>query len=116
MKTVTAELEDVSGKADAKGRRLVTAERKAELLPKYEASGLTQKVFAKQEGVKYCTFLSWLGKKRRKSVPTRPPFLEVGLPVSKMTGCLELVLANDVVVRGLSMEQLLELLGKVPRC
>lgn len=116
MKTVTAELEDESGKADAKGRRLVNAERKAELLAKYEASGLTQKVFAKQEGVKYCTFLSWLGKKRRRSVPARPSFLEVGMPEPKMTEGLELVLTNGVVVRGLSMEQLMELLGKLPRC
>jgi len=57
---------------DSTGRHQYTKEFKAEVIAAYEASGMSAAAFARQCGVKYPTFASWVSKRRREPVPTRP--------------------------------------------
>lgn len=50
----------VETKRDERRRRITRAAEREALVQAYEESGLTQKAFAKQEGVKYTTFVSWV--------------------------------------------------------
>ena len=60
MNALTAEVVDTEQNHDARGRRIVGPEERAALIAPYEQSGLTQRVFAEREGVKFCTFVAWL--------------------------------------------------------
>jgi transposase-like protein len=59
---------------DALGRRRTPAERRAELLAAYRSSGLTQRAFARREGINYTTFCSWAQRERAagRLAPARP--------------------------------------------
>mgnify|MGYP001547292819 CR=1 FL=1 len=73
METVTTELVDGGEKRDARGRKIANAARRAEVLAAYATSGLTQKAFARQEGVNYHTLVAWLGREPRSApAATRP--------------------------------------------
>ena len=114
---ITAELVEDETKRDTKGRRITLKARRAELLAAYEQSGLTQAQFARQEGIKYQTFTSWVsaaraqghlidgcGGERRAGAPFK--FAEVGLPAMALggslmeTGALSVTLPDGLVVRG----------------
>ena len=60
-----AELE--LAKEDGDGRRLPNERERKRLLAAFDASGLTQRVFARQEGINYFTFAGWLRQRRLKS-------------------------------------------------
>jgi transposase-like protein len=79
----------------------------------YEASGLTQKAFARREGIKYPTLVSWVqrGRRERKGSP-RPAFAEFTL--AGPSG-LEVRLPDGVVIRGGNVEDVAKLLRLV-RC
>lgn len=86
------------------------AQREA-LLRAYEQSGLTQQAFARREGIKYPTLVSWL----RRRGPRRPPgaaFAEVTLPAA---AGLEVRLPDGVVIRGAKLEEVAQLL-RLLRC
>ena len=53
-------------KADRSGRTRYTDQYKAEVVEAFAASGLSGPAFARQCGVKYPTFASWVTKARRK--------------------------------------------------
>ena len=53
-------------KRDDRGRRLLKKEHWASLMSAYDASGLTQVAFARQEGINYHTFMGWLARRRRE--------------------------------------------------
>jgi len=72
MDTNTIELVDDQTKRDARSRRITSAGQRAELLALYQASGLTQKAFARREGVNFHTFAAWLSKHRGESDGVRP--------------------------------------------
>ena len=44
---------DEKRKRDTRGRKIATSERRAELLAAFDASGLTQRAFARREGVNF---------------------------------------------------------------
>jgi hypothetical protein len=67
MAIIATEL--IETKRDERGRRITPAAERETLVRAYEESGLTQKAFARQEGVKYTTFVSW-GRSRRRHVLT----------------------------------------------
>ena len=74
-------------KEDAGGRRLADERERKRLLAAFDASGLTQRVFARQEGINYFTFAGWLRQRRLKGgqlgVTSRaktPAFVEVNRP------------------------------------
>ena len=94
-----------------RGRRIVAAERRTELLAAYEASGLTQSAFARREGINFHTFVAWLGQ-RRRAEPARPGvrFQEACLPpISRAEAVLEVMLPGGLTVRGSSAVGVAEL-------
>ena len=115
--STTTELIKDYRKRDTRGRRITEPTRKAEIISGYGASGLTQKAYARSEGVNYHTLVSWLGQSRRASGPparstqqtevnapgfaqlTWPPTLP-SAPAETTAARLEVVLPDGVIVRG----------------
>ncbi len=94
---------DDKQRCDTRGRRIVAAERRAELLAAYEASGLTQSAFARREGINFHTFVAWLGQRRKVVNVTVPAvrFREVCLaPAAKAEPAFEVTLPGGLTVRG----------------
>lgn len=98
-------------KRDTRGRRITDAKRKTEIISGYASSGLSQREYARQEGVNYHTLVAWLGQSRRldgvtaevaATVPKHagPRFTEVSWPGSPGLSRLEVVLPDGVVLRG----------------
>lgn len=90
------------GKRDEQGRRIADAAEREKLLGAFAASGMTQRSFARREGINYFTFATWLRKKRLAAMvpaPKRPAFLEVGVRPAAATR-LEVVLPDGVIIRG----------------
>jgi transposase-like protein len=124
------ELVETGEQRDALGRRRTPRERRTELLAAYRASGLTQKAFARREGVRYTTFCTWAqaerrsgrlpaapaGRKarRRPEAAARLPFVELQLSAATaVAGAgpagLEVRLADGTVLRGGSAAELAKL-------
>ncbi|MDR1010056.1 MAG: hypothetical protein LBM04_02825 [Opitutaceae bacterium] len=70
---------------------------------------MTQKFFAKREGVNFHTFVSWLAQRRRGAgdgaAAARPPqstacFIELCAPVHAAAPMLEVVLRDGRIARG----------------
>lgn len=98
------ELVETGEKRDRRGRRLNSAEHKAELLRAYGESGMTMAAFARQEKLSYSTFAGWVWKNGRRGGRRRKPvrFAEVRLatPAPSLGIGLEVRLADGTVVRG----------------
>lgn len=88
------------------------AERET-LVRAYEASGLTQKASAKQEGVKYPTFVSWVQECRRRRPGPMMGFAELTLP--RTAAPLKVQLADGTMIRGSNVEEVARLLRLI-RC
>jgi transposase-like protein len=106
MGTITTELVEDGEKRDNRGRRRVTAERRAEVVAAYEGSGMTMAAFARREGINYTTLAHWV-MKARQATPTTSPirFAEVKLPMPQSQDAvaddrLEVRLADGTMVRG----------------
>lgn len=112
METVTTEILDSGQKRDACGRRITDEARRAEVLVAFAASGLSQKAFARQEGVNYHTFVAWLGRERRLNPAVAEPtvgkvrFRQLQLGPEPRRAELEVVLPGGLVVRGGDAAQL----------
>jgi transposase-like protein len=107
METQTAELVETRDKRDGRGRMIVDGARRAALLAAYEQSGLTQKAFARREGVSYGTFVAWLGRYRRGEAlggkQTGPvSFQELCLEAGPAAAGLEVRWPNGITIRGRS--------------
>ena len=100
-------------KRDERGRRITPAAEREALVRAYEESGLTQKAFAKREGVKYPTFVSWVQGRRRRSAGPKVSFAELTLP--RAAAPLEVQLADGTIIRGSNVEEVARLLQLV-RC
>lgn len=108
------ELMDDHPKRDTRGRRIAAPARRAEIVAGYAASGLTQKAFARQEGVNYRTLVAWLGQNRRRSdgdantaITTTatsdalPRFAQVTWPpAAAPSSRIEVILPDGVTLRG----------------
>ena len=112
MDTSNTEVVDDQSKHDTRGRHIKDAGRREELLARYKTSGMTQKAFAKREGVNFHTFSAWLAKHRRQSGTSLQPapmprasaaFVELrasaGLAPAP-SAALEVVLRDGRVARG----------------
>ena len=131
-----AELVETGERRDALGRRRTPARRRAELLEGYRESGVTQREFARREGLNYTTFCTWAQAERRKGkLPSAPagrrarpgplegerlrvPFVEVQLPSSAAMGQaqaagLEVRMPDGMVLRGTSAAELAKLLRAI---
>lgn len=125
--TAEAEVNIKENKPEARGRRIVTAQRWAEILAAYPQSGLTQSAFARQEAVNYHTLVARLGRLRlnplmapvspRSCAGAQAPnnqgiggqrFIEAGAPSlikhlslgGSLALPLEVVLPTGILVRG----------------
>ena len=58
-------------KADRLGRTHYSNEYKTEVLEAFQASSLSGPAFARQCGIKYSTFASWVGKRKRELAPVK---------------------------------------------
>ena len=108
MGTISTELVEDGEKRDNRGRRRVTAERRAELMAAYESSGMTVAAFARSEGINYTTLAHWV-MRARQAAPATPPirFAEVKLRMPEtgtrgdaMEDRLEVRLPDGTTVRG----------------
>ena len=54
---------------DSTGRHQYTKEFKAEVIAAYETSGMSAAAFARQCGIKYPTFASWVSRSRKRQRP-----------------------------------------------
>ncbi len=63
---------DTGEKRYERGRGIVGQERKAEMLRAYDCSDLSQREFARREGINFHTFVEWL-QRRRRTVGTKRP-------------------------------------------
>ncbi|MDR1011929.1 MAG: hypothetical protein LBM04_12545 [Opitutaceae bacterium] len=110
METISMEVAGDKSRRDMRGQRIMDAQRRGELLARFEAGGLTQKAFAKREGVNVHTFVSWLSQRRRDAGggATRTPqctarFIELSAPM-RMPGAIgvmpEVVLRDGRIARG----------------
>jgi len=118
------ELIETGEQRDVLGRRRTPLERRAELLAAYRQSGLTQKAFARREGITYTTFCCWAqaerrkgklpvapaGRKRRRSVVAPPVrFIEAALAPTSGSAPLEVRLPDGTLLRGGSAAELAKL-------
>ena len=110
MASITTELIDTGTKHDGRGRRLVTATERAALIFAYRRSGLTQRVFAAREGIKFSTFTAWLQGRRTAGRPgPKIRFAEVPVPAAPVMVGLAVHLPDGVVIRGGSVSEVAEL-------
>lgn len=103
METVTTEILDGDEKRDTRGRKIADAARRAEVLAGYATSGLTQKAFARQEGVNYHTLVAWLGREQRSApaaAPGKISFRQLQFGPTPHRAELEVALPGGLVVRG----------------
>ena len=101
MASITTELVETGAKRDERGRKITTPAERVALIAQYRDSGLTQKVFARREGIKFSTFTAWLQGRRWAGKPGRKVhFTEVPLMTPPALGGLTVQLPDGVVVRG----------------
>jgi transposase-like protein len=116
MEMIAAELVETGAKKDARGRRLVVRAEAKAAVAAYERSGLTQREFAKQEGIKFFTFTGWL--RRYRPAGGKPAFAEVRVaqpaPQATAKSKLTVKLPSGLVIRGTdgaAMADLIKRLG-----
>jgi len=112
MDTSSTETTPVPDNHNASSPRTFNAAQRKHLLGLYKTSGLTQKAFARREGVNFHTFVSWLAHERRATstpAPARPVthaappgFVEVrAAPFPPpLAAPLEVVLRDGRIARG----------------
>lgn len=91
---------------DVRGRVLMPAERRKQILAAFERSGMTGVAFAAHVGVKYATFAGWLHRQRLAGTAQRPStrrarpvrFVEARMPATAPAG-LEVELPGGVRFR-----------------
>ena len=117
MATISPEIVSLGERRDLSGRRLATTAKREAILAAYDESGLSQREFAKRDGVKYHTLVTWLVRRRRETEGkerSRTTFTEVTLPRGTPS-TLEISLPNGLVVRGTEVEQLCALVQALSR-
>ena len=113
MTTNTAELLDGETKRDARGRKITSPARKAELVEAYRSSGMTLRQFAQQEGLNWMTLAKWSQYLKTRARPAvRFTEVKMGFPVAGGWP-YEVTLPNGTQVRAGSAGALAELLKLV---
>jgi transposase-like protein len=114
---VTIDTELIEKKRDERGRRITPRSDREALVRTYEQSGLTQKAFARREGIKFATFVSWLQEVRRREAQPKVNFTELTAPAAMTapSAALEVQLPDGTIVRGGKAEELARLL-RLLRC
>lgn len=113
MEAIETELIKDGGRRDERGRRIVGAEERTRLLAAYESSGLTQKEYARREGIKFATFTGWLMRQRRhgrQGPAAAVSFRELVVGASAPAASLEVRLPDGLIVRGHRASEVAELI------
>lgn len=111
MESNEIELVDTGEKRDLVGRRIVSREERERLLADFDGSGLTQRAFARREGIKSSTLVWWLKQRRERNRGNKPvQFEEYRISEPENTAPLEVVLADGTRVRGSNPAMLAELI------
>lgn len=105
MATITTEANE--SRREHGERKSTSKAERASYIEAYHQSGLTQKAFAKNEGIKFCTFTGWLRKRGQAGEPDeRGPravrFAEVILPARTLGWKVEVQFCDGTMVRGTS--------------
>lgn len=101
--TATMEVVETGEKRDVRGRRIMPASRREELVVLWRQSGLTQRAFARREGISYTTFCSWVQQRRSEGQPresAKVRFAEVQMPTATSAAGVEVRLVDGTLVRG----------------
>jgi len=110
METIAAELVETGAKKDARGRRLAVRDEAKAAVAAYERSGLTQREFAKREGIKFFTFTGWI---RRHRQAQKPVFAQVRLAKPAPKSELVVSLPSGLVVRGTDAAAMVDLIKRL---
>lgn len=78
-------------------RRRTTPARRTQLLARFDRSGLSAAVFARQHRLNYTTFCGW--RQRRSAVKASPDFVQVELPSLATPAGLVIELGPSVRMR-----------------
>ncbi|NQY32700.1 MAG: hypothetical protein HRT56_05965 [Coraliomargarita sp.] len=116
MESIETELCVESAKSDRKGRQIRSADEWAQILERYDASGLTQEAFSRREGIRYGTLVAWLGRRRKgggefpAGSSAAPKFQELSLSAPSSLGLsLEVRLPDGTCLSGSDAEALARL-------
>ena len=98
-------------KADRLGRTHYSSEYKTQVLEAFQESSLSGLAFARQCGIKYPTFASWVTQRKRETAPARsgdpvPAFLVAELPGASGNSVLEVSLPGGSLARIASSSQI----------
>ncbi len=99
MATMQEEASTSIIKADRIGRTRYTDQYKAEVVEAFAASGLSGPAFARQCGVKYSTFASWIAKACRQGGPRKEEQQQTGAFIVAQIGRESAVGAEALEVR-----------------
>jgi hypothetical protein len=101
MEPIAAEVVEDQRKQDSRGRKTIDAAQREQLLTAFEASGLSQRAYARREGINCHTFVAWRQRYGRGAKATGPVrFEELTLASRPKTAGLEVTLPGGLVVRG----------------
>ena len=109
MTTVTDPTTGPIVKSDRTGRTRYTADYKCEVLTAFASSCLSAPQFARQCGIKYPTFASWLAAGKRGDRPAAdrsPSFLLAEVPAASDRTALEIHLPGGAVARASDANQI----------
>ena len=117
MEAIEAELMKDEAKRDDRGRRLVAEQERERLIAAYRCSGMTQKEFARREGIKYATFVAWLGRDRRssRSSTESPMLFEQFTLGGAVSARLEVRLPDGVIISGTGPDEVLAVVKALRR-
>jgi hypothetical protein len=85
---------------NSRPRTEVDDKRRVELLAAYKASGLSQREYARREGIDYNTIGALLWQEQRLTMAPFPTATSAISPRQPSTGRLEVTLPSNIVVRG----------------
>jgi hypothetical protein len=115
LEAISTELVETGEKRDARGRKIADKARRAELLVAYDACRLTQKAFARQEGIKFYTLAYWLKVRRREQAASNKPVRFAELRLSARASGLEVSLPGGIAIRGDDAGQIAALVKALSR-
>jgi hypothetical protein len=75
-----------------------TKEQREEIVERWQASGKSKKVFAHEQGIKYVTFMSWIGKGQIKESLENPIHEFIPLQLSSTTYFAELTFGEKKII------------------
>lgn len=98
-------------KTDRLGRTHYSNKYKTEVLEAFQASSLSGPAFARQCGIKYSTFASWVGKRKRELAPgkqgdTNSAFVVAEVPEIPSRPTLEVALPGGAIAKISSSSEL----------